>query len=477
MTYKLKLLRKHFDQLQHILDSKFDEERACFLLCAIATTSKGKNLLARMVIPLDKNDLLEQSSNQLSIKPEVMLRTARLAKKYDLSICFIHTHPMQDGTVSFSIADDIGNQKSFEFFNRMIPDGINSALVWDRRISLVTGRVYKDSEYWNELENVEVVGEHCTIQTICSTTAKNSNKDLGQYDRQVLLLGKKGVDLLSDQSFAVIGAGGIGSIVSALLSHSGAGNIIQVDHDSISETNRPRVIYATPEDILKLSSKVDIAKNYAKRTNPDCNVQPKKMKVQESGLLADLVGVDAIICATDDHSSRAFLNQICQQYYIPLLDLGVQFIALPKDGSVVNEVGKINLVLPGTACLLCSNHIDPDRVRYEGLPMDQKEQYIKDGYIRGVQEDQPSMMMFNMEVASRGIQILLSHMLGIKLIPTDRYERFSFLGTGGAPHHNEVKKYQRDNCIYCGKSSIYLGMGDSAQLLFQTNSELEVSHA
>lgn len=476
MSYKLKILWQQYDTLRHILESNNGEERACFLLCATATTSQGKLLLAREVVQLGSDDLLIQSQNQLSVKPEAMLRTARQAKQRGLSVCFVHTHPIQEGAVQFSFADDIGNTKSFRFFNRMVPDGINSALVFDRSITAVTGRIYISAEHWETIEKIEVAGEPYILNTV-DGSSDQCKDDVAPDCRHLPLIGEKGIRLLSNLSFAVISAGGIGSISSILLAHSGGGQIMVVDHGLIHKTNLPRIINATPDDVRDMVAKVDIAANYIDQTCPECTVHPKISKVQNPELFSELIGVDVIICGTDDHTSRAFLNQLCQQYYIPLLDLGVEFVASSENGEIVNEVGKINLVLPGTACLFCSNHIDSDRVRFENLPDDQKEQYIKDGYIRGVNDNQPSMMMFNMEVASRGIQLLVSHLLGIKKVPTDRYERFSFFSLNGRRHHKEVKKHQNECCIFCGKSSVYLGMGDSKEMLITSECEMEVAHA
>lgn len=481
MTYRMKMLRSHYETLRKYLTSINDEERACFVLCAIATSSSGKILLAREVVPLEPADLLLQGPDQLSVKPEAMLRIARKAANHRLSLCMVHTHPMQIGRVDFSLADDIGNTRSFRFFDRMLPDGINSALIWDRDISAVTGRVYETADRCVEIERVEIVGEPYTITTILKHSTSNHSPEYSRYDRHLPLIGKRGVEMLGCLSFAVIGGGGIGSLVSTLMSHSGAGHLMPIDHDRVDKTSRPRVIAATPEDVRALAHKVTITQHYIKQTNPDCSVTPHPLKVQNPELLRELVGVDAIICATDDHTSRAFLNQICQQYYIPILDLGVQFVASPDNGKVVNEIGKVNLVLPATACLLCTNHVDPERVRYENLPEDQKELLVSEGYIRGVNESQPSMMMFNMEVAARGVQILIAHLLGIKSASTDTYERFAFFGVRGSTHHKLVAKRQRDDCIFCGKASFFLGAGDSIPMLIQDDSvalnKKEMEHA
>jgi hypothetical protein len=41
------------------------------------------------------------------------------------------------------------------------------------------------------------------------------------------------------------------------------------------------------------------------------------------------------------------------------------------------------------------------------------------------------MMMFNMQVAARGIQILLGWFSGLQAVVRDEYDRFNFLGLSG----------------------------------------------
>ena len=97
-----------------------------------------------------------------------------------------------------------------------------------------------------------------------------------------------------------------------------------------------------------------------------------------------LVELDAVVCATDDTTSRAFLNQLCHQYYVPMLDLGVQFTADKATGYLVKEIGRANFVLPGTTCLCCSGHIDPEVLRLESLPQATRQGLVRDGYIQNV---------------------------------------------------------------------------------------------
>jgi molybdopterin/thiamine biosynthesis adenylyltransferase len=91
---------------------------------------------------------------------------------------------------------------------------------------------------------------------------------------------------------------------------------------------------------------------YALEHAPDIEVEGFIQHVEHESVLPFLVGCDVIVVCTDNTTSRAYLNQLSQQYLIPLLDLGVQF-SVRDTGAIANEIGRINLVRPGTPCLYC----------------------------------------------------------------------------------------------------------------------------
>jgi molybdopterin/thiamine biosynthesis adenylyltransferase len=64
---------------------------------------------------------------------------------------------------------------------------------------------------------------------------------------------------------------------------------------------------------------------YALEHAPDIEVEALIQHVEHESVLPFLVGCDVIVVCTDNTTSRAYLNQLSQQYMIPLLDLGVQF--------------------------------------------------------------------------------------------------------------------------------------------------------
>lgn len=462
MNYRLKLLLSHYEQMQACLLSNTAVEQGCFLLCSTTVTPNNTIIIVNEVISLTENDLLIQKDDLLSVTPEAMLRITRLAQQNKSSICMVHTHPMVDGPVDFSYADDLGNSRSFKFFNRMLPDATNSCLVWDGNMKHVAGRIYpsQKSSNWAVIEDVEITGYPTMIKSTPNGKLPLSTQHQDKFDRQVSILGKAGQESLAQKHVIITGAGGIGSNIAVLLAHAGIGKLTIIDYDIIDETNLPRVIGATMEDVLNKVPKVDIIKRYISNVAPDCEVVTYQTPVEDPGLQPLLTEADAIICATDSTRSRALLNQLCQQYYIPLLDLGVQFKANTESGKLINEIGKVNLVLPGTPCLVCTGHIDPERLRIEGLSDHQREILEQDGYIQGIDEPEPSMMPYNMEVAARGTQILIAQLTGLRSIDSNLYERFAFLGLAGRPHFKHVRKAADPECIFCSPYSAYLGTGD-----------------
>lgn len=282
------------------------------------------------------------------------------------------------------------------------------------------------------------------------------------FDRHALLLGEEGRRILATQTIVVAGLGGIGSLVAVMLVHAGFGSIVLIDHDFIEESNRPRIIGSRPSDVDNQVSKVEIARRYISECMPECDVRVYQVRVEDESIPEELIAADAIVVGTDSAKSRAYVNEICHRYYVPLLDLGVEFVA--PGGELNNEVGKVNLVMPGTPCLWCTGHVSSEMILAEDLPEMEARKRVGEGYIRDLFVPQPSMMPFNGEVASRGVQLLVRQLSGLAQNEESVFEQRSFLGLNGRPPVRLVKKRQRDDCPFCVSGAI-LGRGDDSEML------------
>ena len=70
-----------------------------------------------------------------------------------------------------------------------------------------------------------------------------------RYDRHVRLFGDRGQDLLGKTKVAVVGLGGVGSVVAELLGRLGVGRFVLVEPERAEPTNQPRLIGASRWDV------------------------------------------------------------------------------------------------------------------------------------------------------------------------------------------------------------------------------------
>lgn len=463
MNFRMRMLTDHRRQLNALL-SDTSREQACFLVCRSARGDGETLLLVHEVLPLHEGELLIHAPDQLSVSPAAMLRMARYAQRTESALCMVHTHPMSVGQVGFSWADDIGNERTFDFLNRILPGRPNSCLVWDRGLQCVAGRVYTAPNAWYAISSVDIVGED-RWQRLRDRKINEVFSVAEEFDRQARVLGGEGQSFLGQLRIGVIGCGGIGSVVATLLGHSGIKDITLIDFDHVEASNLPRLLGASKMDAIDKVAKTEVIQRTLAEIDPTIRVHCIDKPVEDPSILLQLVTLDAIICATDDTTSRAYLNQLCQQYYVPLIDLGVQFVADMVTGKLVREIGKVNLTLPATPCLACVGHIDSRVLEEEGLTSERRAQRRAEGYVRGLDVPEPSMMMFNMQVAAKGVQLLIAWITGLHTVDSHTYERLSFLGLTGHIGSTRTRKRGEHNCPICASASVILGAGDLHEML------------
>ena len=91
-----------------------------------------------------------------------------------------------------------------------------------------------------------------------------------QFSRTELLIGKDGLEKLSNSRVAVFGIGGVGGYVVEALARSGVGTIDLIDNDKVSLTNINRQIIATHKTIGEY--KVDVSEARALEINPNIKI-------------------------------------------------------------------------------------------------------------------------------------------------------------------------------------------------------------
>ena len=141
---------------------------------------------------------------------------------------------------------------------------------------------------------------------------------LEHFKRTEMLIGKHGLDKLSNSCVAVFGIGGVGSFVVESLARSGIGKLVLIDNDNIDITNINRQIHANVNTIGK--SKVKCMKERILQINPNLDVviyQEYYDKSKTNLLISN--SYDYVVDAIDSVTSKLDLIEECTKKGIPLI--------------------------------------------------------------------------------------------------------------------------------------------------------------
>jgi hypothetical protein len=213
----------------------------------------------------------------------------------------------------------------------------------------------------------------------------------GRYDRQVLVWGEDVQRRLGDFRVGVVGNGGTGSHASQQLLHLGVGSTYVIDTDVLDETSLNRVVGGTADDVANATPKVEIAQRTAIALGREEHVEVAAVSALEQEVALELARCDVVLGCTDNLASRRLLSRLALQYYVPLIDVGMD-LERGDDGTLRAAAGRVTLVLPDGPCLhragvLSAREVPP-------------------GYV--TDDPRPAVVAFNGVVSSLGVTTLLA---------------------------------------------------------------------
>jgi adenylyltransferase/sulfurtransferase len=140
-----------------------------------------------------------------------------------------------------------------------------------------------------------------------------------RYARQVALadVGEAGQARIGAGSALLVGLGGLGCPAAQFLATSGIGRLVLNDFDRVDETNLPRQILYTAEDVGKL--KVDAAAERLRALNPHVDVTTLPERLDGAVLADAIAGVDVVLDGTDNFAARFAVNRACVAARKPLV--------------------------------------------------------------------------------------------------------------------------------------------------------------
>jgi molybdopterin/thiamine biosynthesis adenylyltransferase len=165
--------------------------------------------------------------------------------------------------------------------------------------------------------------------------------DVVRYSRQLPLLGALGQLRLLETSVAVVGLGGLGSLVSLYLAALGVGRLLIVDYDVVGVENLNRQILYTTGDVGK--PKALVAEMRLRELNPLVEVEARNVKITRDNVVEALEGADIVVDGLDDWRTRLVLDEYAWETGKPYVHAAVD-----------SYYGQVTVIQRGvTACLAC----------------------------------------------------------------------------------------------------------------------------
>ena len=393
MTTTLDTSPQLWEELRKDLLSTPDLERAAVGFAGITRNGGDTRLLLRDWMPVCGNEYLVQLGYHLEISGKVWARAAKRARQDGEAIVIFHSHP-RDGHPSFSASDDAGERAVIPKIHARASVPVGAVVVSPVGES---GRVSVPGEPTREMR-VRMIGR--------PAIASESFAPSERFDRQVRALTSEGQFAIAALRVGVVGAGGLGSHVIQQLVHLGISEIVTIDPDRVALSNLSRLVGATRTDALLRRRKTRVSRRLARQVGGPTKVTEIRRSVIEGSAANRLLDCDVIIGCTDNQWSRTVLNGIAYQYYVPVLDLGVE---IQQHGTMG---GRVTWLAPGSACLWCLNILNAERVRVEQLPKAGAEAERARGYIEGIDEPAPAVVSINGVIASLAVTELLARTTG-----------------------------------------------------------------
>ena len=438
--------RDHQRIMEHLFPGDEDEHGA-ILRAGIVRNGSSMRLLIQDVRPAEfGTDYVPGQYGYRALTSTFIHREILQCRNENLAYLAVHNHG-SDRRVAFSRIDLESHERGYPALldiGRGVPVG---ALVYGRRS--VAADVWLPDGSRRSLGTYRVIGNDITRLYSQPRRKRGSN---AEHDRQVRMFGVAGQHILQSSKVAVVGLGGVGSLVTEYLARLGVGNLVLIDSDEIESSNLSRVVGANRVDVEAGQFKTQIAVRHAREMATHARLEPVVGDVSRNSVAQVLRDCDFIFLAADSMRARLVVNALAHQYLIPAVQMGAKIRR--GDGDTLEDaMCTVRHIRPGTGCLWCNGLIDPAQLAIEAKSdTERKEQAY------GVQEPNPSVITLNAVAAAHAVNDFLFDFLGLRAGEVEAaYHHFHF-------HRGKAQRVLPRRSPECGECVHRLAMGDALEL-------------
>lgn len=436
-----------------------DLESGAVLLARAVTTPSGElRLLARSLHWVPDDAYILREADELQIASEGYVPALAAAEADDSVAMWVHTHPGNGACPKPSRHDEIVDTELADVFR------LRSGAEWYGAVVLAhhegsvrfCGHIESEAEHF-DIDRIWLTGRRFTLAHNWLHT-QAALPDL--FDRNIRAFGGDIQRVVSDLRVAIVGCGGTGSAVSEQLVRLGARHLTLFDSDVLSASNLTRVYGSFPSDVGR--PKVDVLADHLRRIAPDIQAATVNSKITVEATARKLLDADIIFGCTDDNAGRLVLSRIASYFLTPVIDCGVLLSSAP--GGILEGIdGRVTLLAPGAACLICRRRVDTSRAAAELMEPEEQRRLADEGYAPGLPGVEPAVVAFTTQVAAAAVGELL--------------ERLVHYGPEPAPTELLIRAHERESSAnaqlpnerhYCHPDANKLGLGMTEPFLEQT---------
>ena len=436
-----------------------DVETACVLLARYVETPDGNvRLLGRGLHWVPDDAYLLREPTALSIASHGYVPALSIAEDDQSVPIWLHTHPGIESSPRPSKHDELVDQQLADLFRLRAGCTLYGAVIVaheNGRLSFA-GHIESESSR-TEIDRLWITGKRFFfVQNWLYEKTQPSD----QFDRNIRAFGGEIQRVLGELRIAVVGCGGTGSAVIEQLVRMGVRHLILLDPDTISAGNLTRVYGSCPQDVGR--PKVNVSAAHVKRIAPDATVKTSQSSITLESTAKLLLDADIIFGCTDDNAGRLILSRIASYLLAPVIDCGVM-LSSGLGGQLVGIDGRVTVLAPGTACLVCRNRIDLQRAAAEMLSREEYRRLADEGYAPALPGVEPAVVTYTTQVGATAVSELL--------------ERLIHYGPEPTPSEVLIRAHEREISTndlaprerhYCHPIARKLGLGITDPFLEQT---------
>jgi len=458
MTVSITVPEALIEELHQV--AKLEEETAGVMLAGLAEAPNGDlKILGRHIRWVEESAYDRRDWNGLTIRSEGYVQALAEAEAVGAFCIWVHTHPGKDGIPSPSKWDQIVDREIADLFRLRSGSPYYGTLIFSPRSSdlVFSGQLQHEDGRAFPISRLLEVGSRWRLRQAFDSKLPPLPEI---FDRNVRAFGAAIQQTLGSLTVALAGCGGTGSAVVEQLVRLGVRRIVLLDPDVLSESNVTRVYGSSPSDVGQ--PKVEVLARHLNRIAPDVYCETIQSMITLESAARYLIGCDLVFGCTDDNAGRLVLSRLATYLTTPVIDCGV-LLSSDENGELIGIDGRVTILSPGQACLVCRGRIDLARAGSELLTPDERVRREDEGYAPALAQREPAVVAFTTLVGATAVSELLERLIGYG--PRERPSEILL-----RCHDREISTnvaFPREG-HYCHQSSAKLGLGMTQPFLEQT---------